>query len=202
MERSPNSPRHLFAAPAFSVCVAAGIVISFGAYGTLFVESIHLQNVQHLSALTTGLMMVPFTVAPTVTTRAIDRFDGGMHFKTRLFIGNLAAAVGAVMLALSLRAGGYAMIEVGLALLGIALGYITPAMTTGVLASSPAETSGVASGILNAGRQVGASLGVALMGTLVGTLGGRGSFASFAIMGLLFAGTSVVVDRVIPAARV
>jgi MFS transporter, DHA2 family, methylenomycin A resistance protein len=194
----PVLPGHLFARPAFSVCVAAGVVLSFGAYGTLFVESLRLQNVHHLSALATGLMMVPFTLAPTITTRAIDRLDGGMHFKPRLFIGQVAAVAGAVALMLSLWVGGYAAIEVGLAVLGISIGYITPAMTTGVLASSAAETSGVASGILNAGRQVGSSLGVALMGTFVQTLGDRGSLVSFAVMLLLSAGMAVAVARLIP----
>jgi len=195
---SPVLPRHLFAQRAFSVCVAAGVVMSFGAYGTLFVESLRLQNVHHLSALATGLMMVPFTLAPTLTTRAIDRFDGAMHFKPRLFIGQLAAVAGSAALVLALWLGGYAVIELGLALLGISIGYITPAMTTGVLASSPAETSGVASGILNAGRQVGSSLGVALMGTFVQTLGERGSLVSFLVMLLLFAGMAAIVARGIP----
>lgn len=194
---SPVLPRHLFARPAFSVCIAAGVVLNFGIYGTLFVESLRLQTVHHLSALGAGLMMVPFTLAPALTTRAIDRFDGGMHFKPRLLVGQIAGAAGAVALVTSLWASGYAVIEVGLVLLGIAIGYITPAMTTGVLASSPAETSGVASGILNAGRQVGSSLGVALMGTFMQTLGDRGSLVSFAAMLLLFTGMGAI-TRVIP----
>jgi DHA2 family methylenomycin A resistance protein-like MFS transporter len=172
-------------------------------YGTLFVESVRLQNVRHLSALATGLMIVPFTVTPAITTRAIDRFDGGMHFRPRLVVGHIAAAAGAAMMAMSILATGtgYAATELGLGLLGIAMGYITPAMTAGVLASSLAETSGVASGILNAGRQVGAVLGVALMGTLVQTLGDRGLFASFAIMLALCAAMGVVAVRAIPAPR-
>ena len=201
VERRSSSrvlPPSLFLRPAFSVCVAVGMVMSFGAYGTLFVESLRLQNVQHLSALTAGLMMVPFTLTPTLTTRAIDRFDGGMHFKPRLFMGNVIAAAGAAALLLSLWVPGYSVIEVGLGLLGVSIGYITPAMTTGVLAASPAETSGVASGILNAGRQVGSSLGVALMGTLVQTLGNRGSLVSFAVMVLLFSAMGAITARVIP----
>lgn len=200
---SPVLPRHLFANPAFSVCVAVAVVLGFGMYGTLFVESVRLQNVRHLSALATGLMIVPFTVTPAITTRAIDRFDGGMHFRPRLVVGHIAAAAGAAMMAMSILATGtgYAATELGLGLLGIAMGYITPAMTAGVLASSPAETSGVASGILNAGRQVGAVLGVALMGTLVQTLGDRGLFASFAIMLALCAAMGVVAVRAIPAPR-
>ena len=200
---SPVLPPHLFANPAFSVCVAVAVVLGFGMYGTLFVESVRLQNVRHLSALATGLMIVPFTVTPAITTRAIDRFDGGMHFRPRLVVGHIAAAAGAAMMAMSILATGtgYAATELGLGLLGIAMGYITPAMTAGVLASSPAETSGVASGILNAGRQVGAVLGVALMGTLVQTLGDRGLFASFAIMLALCAAMGVVAVRAIPAPR-
>jgi DHA2 family methylenomycin A resistance protein-like MFS transporter len=70
-----------------------------------------------------------------------------------------------------------------------------------VLASSPAETSGVASGILNAGRQVGASIGVALMGTLVQSLGSRGLFTSFAIVLGFTALMGVLTTRAIPVPR-
>ena len=193
---SPVLPRHLFGSSTFSTCVAAGMVMGFGAYGTLFVISLRLQNVEHLTALAAGLAIVPFTITPTLTTRALDRFAAGMPFKPRLIAGNLIAVAGAAVLLASLRAVGLGVVELGLALLGIAIGYITPAMTTGVLASSPAETSGVASGILNAGRQVGAALGVALMGTLVQTLGGAGLFVSFAIMLASFGAIALACRRI------
>lgn len=191
-------PRHLFADPSFSICVAAAVAIGFGTYGTLFIESIRLQNVRHLSALAAGLMMVPFTLSPTITTRAIDRFQPGMHFKLRLIIGHVAAAAGAAMMVLSVWVTDASVVEIGLGLLGISLGYITPAMTTGVLASSPTETAGVASGILNAGRQVGAALGVALVGTLAQTLGDRGLVISFAMMVVIYVMIGVLSARGIP----
>jgi MFS family permease len=148
-----------------------------------------------MSALAAGLLMVPFTVTPTLTTRAIDRFASGMHFKPRLVTGHGIAVAGSAVMVVSLWAVGHGVVELGLALLGIAVGYITPAMTTGVLAASAAETSGAASGILNAGRQIGAALGVALMGTLVQTLGDRGLLASFAIMILLYGGVGLFTAR-------
>ena len=198
---SPVLPPHLFANPAFSACIAVGLVLGFGMYGTLFVESVRLQNVHHLSAVMTGLMIVPFTIGPAVTTRAIDRFDGRMHFRPRLAVGHVIAAAGAIMLMLSVWATGFSLVEIGMGLLGISLGYITPAMTAGVLASSPAETSSAASGILNAARQVGASFGVALMGTLMQTLGDGGLLVSFAIVLVLCAAMTVLVLRLIPAPR-
>lgn len=196
--KSPVLPPHLFANPAFSVCVAAAVGIGFGMYGTLFVESVRLQNVHHLSALATGFMIVPFTVAPALTTRAIDRFGGSMHFRPRLAAGHVIAAAGAIVMMLSVWTGGFGFVEVGLGLLGISLGYITPAMTAGVLASSPAETSSAASGILNAGRQVGASFGVALMGSLMQTSGDRGLLMSFAIVLVTSVAMTVLALRLIP----
>ena len=50
------------------------------------------------------------------------------------------------------------------------MGSIMPAMTAGVLTSSPPENSGLASGVLNSTRQVGGTIGVALLGTIMQTL--------------------------------
>jgi DHA2 family methylenomycin A resistance protein-like MFS transporter len=195
---SPVFPHALISRPAFIACLAAGIVLNVGAYGTLFIESIYLQNVRHLSAVATGAMIVPFTLAPTITTRMIDRYAADMHFKPRLVVGQIIGALGAAVLALSVIVPATGVILAGLLLLGISLGYVTPAMTTGVLAASPANMSGLASGILNAGRQVGGAVGVALMGTLVGLHGDRGMIVSFAVAFVLFAVITGVARRAIP----
>ena len=55
----------------------------------------------------------------------------------------------------------------GLGILGAAMGSIMPAMTAGVLISSDAKHSGLASGLLNAARQVGGPVRVALLGTIM-----------------------------------
>jgi len=195
---SPVFPPALFARPAFVACVAAGVVLSLGTYGILFVESIYLQSVRHLSALATGAMIVPLTVLPTITTRMLDRYRADMHFKPRLVTGQILGVAGAGMMALSVWVPATGIILVGFGLLGAALGYVTPAMTTGVLTSSPAPMAGLASGILNAGRQVGGSIGVALMGTLVQMHQGRGMVVSFVVTLMLFGVIAAAAQRVIP----
>jgi DHA2 family methylenomycin A resistance protein-like MFS transporter len=195
---SPVFPPVLFSRPAFVACVAAGIVLSLGTYGILFVESIYLQNVRHLSALATGAMIVPLTVGPTVTTRMIDRFHADMHFKPRLVTGQVFALTGAAAMAVSVWVPATAVILLGFGLLGVALGYVTPAMTTGVLTQSPQSMAGLASGILNAGRQVGGAVGVALMGTLVQMHDERGMVVSFTVALVLFGVVAVAAQRVIP----
>ena len=116
-------PPALFSRPAFVACLAAGVVLNVGAYGILFVESIYLQSVRHLSAIATGAMIVPFTVLPAVTTRALDRVRADMHFKPRLVIGQLLAVAGTATLAISVWHPALGVILLGLALLGVALGF-------------------------------------------------------------------------------
>jgi DHA2 family methylenomycin A resistance protein-like MFS transporter len=187
-------PRSLFYDPTFSVCVIIGGVLNFGMYGILFIESIYLQNIRHLSALSAGLLILPFTVLPTITGRLIVRYSGRAHIRLRLAIGLLVASLGAGAIGLALWSSGYGAILLGLGLLGIGMGCIMPAMTAGVLTSSATQMSGVASGILNSARQVGGTMGVALMGTLVErsqTQGMLWSFALAVVCFLLMAGATL-----------
>jgi DHA2 family methylenomycin A resistance protein-like MFS transporter len=198
---APVFPPALFSRPAFVVCVAAGVVLSLDTYGILFVESVYLQSVRHLSALAAGAMIVPLTVLPTVTTRMIDRYRPDMHFKPRLVTGQVLGLAGAALMALSVRVPATGIILLGFGLLGIALGYVTPAMTTGVLTAAPAAMSGLASGILNAGRQVGGAVGVALMGTLMQMHQGQGMLVAFTVAVVLFGVIAVGARRAIPNPR-
>ena len=183
---SPVLPKGLFQNASFSVYVLTGLVLNFSMYGTLFIESIYLQSTRHLSALASGLMILPFTVLPTITTRLIVGYSGRQYFCARLVIGHLFAALGAVALGVALWTPGYWAILLGLGLMGVGMGCIMPAMTAGVLTASTPATSGLASGVLNSARQVGGTIGVALLGTLIQGYPGQGFLWSFAIILLSF----------------
>jgi DHA2 family methylenomycin A resistance protein-like MFS transporter len=194
---SPVLPRSLFQVPTFAVSVTIGAVLNFSMYGILFIESIYLQNIRHLSALSTGLVVLPFTVIPTITTRVIIRYSARRYIRWRLAAGLMVAAAGAGVLGLSLSHAGYGEILLGLGLLGVGMGCIMPAMTAGVLTSSPAKMSGLASGILNSARQVGGAVGVALMGTLVQRGQQQGLLGSFALTAGSFLLMAIVTLRAI-----
>jgi len=189
IERSsdvPVLPRTLFAKPAFTVCILIGLVLNFGMYGTLFIESLYLQNNRHMSALTSGLMILPFTGLPTVTTRLLGNRNNREHIKPRLIIGQSLAMIGGGALGLQLVQPGLWPALLGLGIMGIGMGFMMPAMTAGVLMSSPTHMSGLASGILNSARQTGGVLGVALMGTLVQRQQQLGLLLSFGLTSLCF----------------
>ncbi len=178
---TPVMPGSLFSQPTFSICVLMGLVLNFSMYGILFIESLYLQNVRHLDALAAGLIILPFTGLPTITTRIIGKRNGNSYIKPRLLIGQIIAAAGSAALILQFYTPGYQAILVGLGLLGVAMGFIMPAMTAGVLISTPTSMSGLASGILNSSRQVGGVLGVALMGTLMQRNLTQGLLAAFGL---------------------
>ena len=184
--KSPVLPGFLFANSTFSVCIAIGIILNFGSYGVLFVESIYLQSVRHLNAFAAGMVILPLTLLPTITTRLVVRYSGQRHLKPRLVIGQLIAAVGAIVLFFTLKNSGYWIIVTGLALMGVSMGCVMPAITAGVLTSSPAQTSGVASGILNSARQVGGTLGVAVMGSFYQRAPRQGLETSFGLVLVTF----------------
>jgi DHA2 family methylenomycin A resistance protein-like MFS transporter len=195
---APVLPPALFANRTFSICVAAGLVLNFGIYGILFVESLYLQNVRHLDSLNAGLMLLPLTVLPTITTRLIVRYSACRYLKRRMLAGFAIGVSGAAVLMLSLAGGGYAAILIGLGLMGVSLGCLMPAVTTGVLASAPTSQSGVASGILNSSRQVGGTLAVALMGSLFQIRAGQGLLISFLLVLALFLLMAMIAFRFMP----
>lgn len=192
---APVLPRALFAKPTFSVCVLIGLVLNFSMYGVLFIESLYLQTTLRLNALSAGLVIVPFTVLPTITTRALGKRNGNNHLKLRLILGLMIGVLGAGVLGCQLVCGGLGTILSGLGLLGISMGFIMPAMTAGVLISTPTPMSGLASGILNSSRQVGGVLGVALMGTLMQVSQGQGMIWSFMLTAGVLIITALITAR-------
>ncbi|HLX72844.1 MAG TPA: MFS transporter [Verrucomicrobiae bacterium] len=183
---APVLPGFLFANATFSVCIAIGVILNFGTYGVLFVESIYLQSARHLNPFHAGMVILPLTLLPTITTRLAVKYAGRKHLKARLVMGQLIAAAGAVVLFFTLRDSGFWTIVAGLALMGVSMGCVMPAITAGVLASSPKENSGVASGILNSARQVGGTLGVAVMGSLYQRSERQGLLTSFGLVLITF----------------
>jgi DHA2 family methylenomycin A resistance protein-like MFS transporter len=120
-------------------------------------------------ALSTGLIITPFTVGPTIVSLLLARKNGLPYLRPRISLGFALAGIGSAVLVASTFSPALWLVAVGLGMLGAALGSIMPAMTAGVLISSDPETSGLASGILNSARQVGGTVGVALLGTIMGS---------------------------------
>jgi len=179
-----------------------------------FYLNLYLQQTLQLSALASGLALLPMTVTIMVTMVGLSgRLIGRFGIKANMVVGLLAMG-GALVLLTQLPAdGSYAANVLPaslLAALGMALAYI-PATMAAMSAARPEET-GLASGLVNTSYQVGSAVGLAAMVALAAAAGAEGAdgallagfhaaFSGAAWVAFAAAALALVFLRGTPAAR-
>ena len=132
----------------------------FGAINILL--TFWLQDVRHLSAATTGMVFlaysVPFAVMGALTGRVVQRFGS----RTPMVAGMALVAGSFVALATLGATSPIGVVLVSMALSGVGQGLAYNVSTTAAMSSVPDEDAGVASGLLTALRNVGVAAGVAV----------------------------------------
>ncbi len=165
----PLLPLALFRDARFSVTNFASFVLGFSSYASLFFFSLFLQQVQGWSASDTGWRLVPQFVATGVVASQFGRLARRYDVHTLMVAGY--ALIGGSMLLLTLFSADtpYALLALLFVFLGSGTGLAVPATSMAVMASVPAQRSGMASATMNALRQAGMLIGIALLGTLMST---------------------------------
>lgn len=132
----------------------------FGAINILL--TFWLQDVRHLSAATTGMVFlaysVPFAVMGALTGRVVQRFGS----RAPMVAGMALVAGSFVALATLGATSPIGVVLVSMALSGVGQGLAYNVSTTAAMSSVPDEDAGVASGLLTALRNVGVAAGVAV----------------------------------------
>jgi len=156
----------LFRDRRFSMGALTLTLLYFGALGTYFLYTQHLQFVLGYSALRAGVYSVPFAVVLIAfslqTPRAVARFGTGRVASVGLLV--LAASVG--VRATAGAHTGFGLLLVSLMLAGAGVGCAIAPSTTAIMSSLPPNQAGVGSAINDAARQVGAAVGVAVLGSV------------------------------------
>lgn len=140
----------------------AGALVLFSLLGTTVYVSAYLQAARGLTALETGLALLPLGGATALLAPASGRLTARVDPRALIVAGLLAGGAGAALIG---RLGG--ALWPGLVLLGAGVGLALPAATSTAVGAAPAAETGMASAIHNASRQLGATLGVAVLGTIV-----------------------------------
>lgn len=187
---APMLPLVLFASAGFSAASAVGLLINLGFYGELFVLSLYLQQVRHLSPLLAGVALLPQMAMAVVGSTVSGRVMARRGPRLPMLAGLTAGAAG--LAALGVAAGPerpYWPLAAAMIAVGFGMSFTMPAATAAVMEAAPSERSGLASGTLNAARQVGGVIGVALLGTLVAQQAGfvGGLRAAMAVAAAAFA---------------
>lgn len=135
--------------------------------GVLFVLPLYLHQVLGYDALGVGLRLIPLMAGLLVAGLASSRILPRVGPRLAVGGGLVVLAVGLALGATTDAADGYGWTALWLSVLGVGTGAsLVPAMDT-VLATLPAERTGIGSAAVQAMRQVGGALGVAVLGSLL-----------------------------------
>jgi MFS family permease len=136
--------------------------------GSFFVVSVYLQEVNHYSAIKTGLILTPGTIGILLASAGADRFARRHPQRWLIIAGFLITAVGMVLLLVLVRAhsGVWRWIP-GLLLFGAGVGVMLTSSVNVVQSSFPEADQGEISGLSRSVSNLGSSLGTALVGSVL-----------------------------------
>lgn len=133
-----------------------------------FTIPIYLQMLLGLDALSTGLRILPLSIAVIIASmsgsRLIDRFTPRQIVR----LGQLALVVGALTLvgAINPELKGF-MFALGMFIVGIGLGLLASQLGNIIMSSVPEKLSSEAGGTSGTAQNLGSSLGTALIGSIM-----------------------------------
>jgi EmrB/QacA subfamily drug resistance transporter len=167
-----------------------------GMYGMIFFLTQFLQDVQHHSALVTGLGFLPaptsvFLSSQLTSKVLVRRFPA----KALMLAGSFLSALGLLLLTQIHAGTPYAQVLPSFVLMGWGMGLSFVSLTTAGLNGVAPADAGAASGVINVAQQLGAALGLAVLVTIFdsvtrsarsGGLAGAGADTAALIHGLDF----------------
>lgn len=181
-ERRRNEPlvdMRFFRSFPFSAASVIAVVAFACLGGFLFLNTLYLQEVRHLSAFAAGVDTLPMAlmvvVLPPVSGAVVARRGTRLPL---VISGAFLSASG--LLLTTLRANSsFAEIFLAYALFGVGFGMVNAPITNTAVSGMPNSQAGVAAAIASTGRQVGQVLGVAVLGAFAtAAVSGAGSFGS------------------------
>ena len=193
--REPMLPMRFFRNRAFAAANAASLLMFFGMFGSIFLLTQYLQNVQGNSPLEAGLRMLPWTGMPMIVApiagAVTDRIGG-----RPLLIAGLALQATALAWLAAITAPDVAYIDLvpPFAIAGVGMALFFAPVATVVLGAVRPDEAGKASGANNAIRELGGVFGVAVLASIFTHQGGYGSADLFTdgIIPALWVGAAVV----------
>jgi EmrB/QacA subfamily drug resistance transporter len=163
----PVLPLHVFRNRNFSVATGMSFLLGFAMLGALTFLPLYQQTVQHLSAVGSGLLLIPMMLGVTVTS-----LIGGFvmtrtgRYKALPIIGG--AIMSLAMLLLTGLGVNTSLLQSGIryAILGIGMGFLMQITSVIVQNSVHPRDIGVASSSRTFFQQIGGSIGVAMFGAI------------------------------------
>lgn len=159
----------------FSIGIADSIFQQIPLAGFLFIMPVFLQQVLNLNAFTTGLVLLPSSIAIFILSLLGSKISEYLHPKYMLVIGFIIAAIGTWLLGgqFSSTMNPWSIIPATI-IFGAGVGIVLSQLTNYIMSSVEESKSSDAAGLLNTFRNLGYSIGTTIIGVLliVGIFGG------------------------------
>jgi DHA2 family methylenomycin A resistance protein-like MFS transporter len=177
--REPMLPLGLFGDRHFVLPNLGGLVMNGSTLGMMFLLTLYFQDIRGLDPLHSGLAILPeclpLVLIPPFAGTLITRF-GTAALATAGLVGT---AAGIALLTVAGATTPYLALLPALAIWGIGLGTLTPALVSGAVSAVPPDRSGLASAVNNTARQSGGALGTAAAAALAGPVVGAAFLPGF-----------------------
>jgi predicted MFS family arabinose efflux permease len=143
-------------------------VCAFGALGgTLFLNTLYLQDVRHLSPLHAGLYLLPLALGTLVFGPLSGRLVGRRGSRPSLVTAGAMLLIASAMFTRISDTTAPTYILLANLIFGIGFGLVNPPITNTAVTGMPPAQAGVAAAVASTSRQVGSTLGVAIVGAAV-----------------------------------
>jgi EmrB/QacA subfamily drug resistance transporter len=187
VERRVHNPLidlELFRRRAFDGAIIDNFVYNLTLAGTMNALAIYLEEARGYDPFTTGLLLLPSTVALLVLIPVGGRLGLRRGPRFPLAAGTLIMGIGTFMLGFLSSDSPYAWMAVGLVIQGIGIGLFSTPLSETAVGLAPSDEAGAASGVFKMTSMVGGAFGIAILAAIYRSISFRSFDRSTASLGL------------------
>lgn len=170
----PLLPLRLFRNRSFSAANVIGMVFSLGIFGAIFLLIQFLQLVQGVRPLQSGVMTMPWTLAPLIVAPLTGFITPRTGIRPVIIAGLALMTISLTWIALILDPDiAYTALVPPFIAAGIGMGLVFAPLATATLHNIAPEDQATASGTNSTVREVGVALGIAILTAIFTAAGGE-----------------------------
>jgi EmrB/QacA subfamily drug resistance transporter len=178
--RDPLLDLRFFRSIPFASATVTAVAAFAALGGFLFLNTLYLQGVRHLSPFQAGVDTLPMAVMTMVASPVSGRIVGTRGARIPLVTSGTALVVACLMLTRIDPVTPFTWLFFAYVVFGFGFGLVNAPITNAAVSGMPRAQAGVASAVASTSRQIGQTLGVAVVGALVTTRAGSALGAGFA----------------------
>ncbi|HZT96990.1 MAG TPA: MFS transporter [Chloroflexota bacterium] len=165
--RTPMLQLSLFKVRQFSAANGVGFLMSAGMFGSIFLLTLFIQQIQGANPLEAGLKTMPWTGTIMLVAPIAGIFAGRIGPRLLVTAGMISQATALLWIGILAHAGtAYPVLLPAFLLGGLGMGLTYAPLSAGVMAAVSDNRQGEASGAYNAIRELGGVFGVAVLGAV------------------------------------